>query len=265
MPFSKRSLPESWLVPRASFPCTALMTSRHFAQDSRFNLALHVKDDPAHVRVCRALLAACLPHDCAVPIYVSQVHGTHIHHAQLKDVTSLDQADLIVADGLITQTRNLPLVIMTADCLPIVMADQQSRALAIIHAGWRGLASGIIQKALFEFKQIGCAPEQIHIWIGAAISQERFEVGSDVLAAFLESDQLSDARVNAYFRAISSDKYLADLSGLACEILKQSGVPTQQIECAQICTFENTDFFSHRRDGAKADVFCGRMATIAWL
>jgi YfiH family protein len=247
---------------------------------------------------------------------VSQVHGTHIQHAQPEDLknagdatalyqtetpenglnqggsiqtknaenrdsTSVQrsfraapnaesgclqafQTDSIVADGLFTQTRNLPLVIMTADCLPIVMVDQQSRALAVIHAGWRGLAGGIVQKALAEFKQIGCAPEHLHIWIGAAISQARFEVGVDVLAAFLDSDHLPAARINAYFRAISSDKYVADLTGLACEMHIQSGVSASQIEYAQPCTFDNPDFFSHRRDGQR-DVFCGRMATIAWL
>ena len=140
---------------------------------------------------------------------------------------------------------------MTADCLPVLLTNQKENWVAAVHAGWRGLADGIIQKALVSRPKDGGA---VLAWLGPAISQKHFEVGEEIKQVFSQSD----TRFIEAFKPLSSAKYLADLYKLASIILKDAGA---QVYGGESCTFEQSDsFYSFRRDGV-----CGRMASLIWI
>jgi len=206
------------------------------------NLALHVGDDGENVRINRQRLKALcsLP---AEPTWLTQIHSNIVVNC---DEVSCE------ADASYTDQINQICVVMTADCLPILLCDKSGQQIAAVHAGWRGLLNNVIENSLARFHG---STNDIIAWLGPAIGKEVFEVGNEVYDAFVE-------RHNAaadFFRARENNKYLADMVGLAKLRLKLVGV--SGIYGGQYCTFsDEARFFSYRRDGV-----CGRMASLIWL
>jgi YfiH family protein len=213
-----------------------------------FNLGLHVQDDEVRVRRNRALLSDSLNLP-AEPQWLHQVHGT--------DVCRLTKNQLLeptqTADASWTDNPGTVIAVVTADCLPVVIANQAQTAVAVAHAGWRGLAAGVLTKVVDQF----AADEQLHAWLGPAIGPNAFEVGEDVLSAFT---QLNAQHRSAFKPGAAPGKYFADLYQIARAEL--SSVARITVTGGDHCTYsEASMFFSHRRDG----VGSGRMATLAWL
>lgn len=207
------------------------------------NLAGHVGDDPEGVAANRRLLReSCgLP---AEPAWLRQVHGTSV-------VDAASNAGVAEGDALTTHRSGIVCAVLTADCLPVVFASADGRAVAVAHAGWRGLSAGIIEATVAAMH---CAPADLLAWLGPAISQAAFEVGDEVRNQFVSSDP-GTAR---YFVANPRDRWQADLYGLARRRLARCGIAG--VYGGGHCTYgEPEAFFSYRRDGT-----CGRMATFVY-
>jgi purine-nucleoside/S-methyl-5'-thioadenosine phosphorylase / adenosine deaminase len=207
------------------------------------NLGDHVGDDPAAVAENRRLLRsrAGLP---AEPSWLAQVHGVAV--ADLDGAGSQGPAD-----AAITRRVGKVCAILTADCLPIVFTTDTGDGVAAAHAGWRGLAAGVIGATV---RAMAVPPERLIAWLGPAIGPAHFEVGAEVREAFLRTDSgAGDA-----FKATLTGKFMADLAMLARRQLKALGVT--RIYGGGDCTYAHTDrYFSHRRDGVT-----GRQATLIW-
>jgi YfiH family protein len=209
----------------------------------RFNLGSHVGDDPLAVAENRRILAreAGLP---AEPAWLAQVHGITV--ANLDAAGPYGAADAAIARGL-----GRVCAILTADCLPVVFATDTGDRVAAAHAGWRGMAAGVIGATVHA---MAVQPERLIAWLGPAIGPSHFEVGGEVRKAFLSADPgAGDA-----FGAIAGGKFMADLAMLARRQLKSLGV--DRIYGGGECTYARADrYFSHRRDGVT-----GRQATLVW-
>ena len=211
---------------------------------SSFNLATHVGDEPDIVAKNRDYLSniARLPES---PRWLNQVHGTHICESENWQL-NMD------ADAIISHHSNHVCAIMTADCLPLLLCNQQGDKVAAIHAGWRGLAAGIIEKTVAK---LNCRPDEILVWLGPAIGPSQFEVGIDVYEAFSSHSE------NAYraFEQTDVSHYLANIYLLATQRLNKLGISA--IFGGKECTAsDNQQFFSYRRDG-----ITGRMASLIWI
>lgn len=207
------------------------------------NLADHVGDDPKAVAENRQRLRqiAALPSE---PLWLQQTHSTRVINAD-------NWQPGIEADSIISVETNVVCAILTADCLPVCLFDKTTEKVAAIHAGWRGLANGIIEKTV---TRMTTTPSQIIAWLGPAIGPQQFEVGTDVYQAFTQSD----AQVSQAFILQNNGRYLADIYQLARQRLTQSGV--SQITGGEHCTVSDpASFYSYRRDGQT-----GRMATLIW-
>lgn len=202
------------------------------------NLATHVGDDPARVMDNRRLLAAQLP---AEPYWLEQTHSTRI-----VDANSGEQN----ADACFTELPDVVCTVMTADCLPLLLCDREGRYVAAVHAGWRGLAEGIIENSVRRFP---CQPGQLLAWLGPAIGPGAFEVGEEVRDIFVRQ-----AAEDEQAFVVSGDKYKADLYQLARLRLQRLGISA--IYAEDFCTYRQADdFYSYRRDGQT-----GRIATGIW-
>lgn len=217
-----------------------------------FNLGDHVGDDPAAVRENRGRLRAalCLPTE---PQWLRQVHGTDVVDAMPDGISREGDAVWTNAPGIVC-------AVLTADCLPVVLAAPDGSEIAVAHCGWRGLSAGILARTVERF---AASPATLRAWFGPAIGQAAFEVGAEVREAFLATAQDAGARerVAAAFGASGdvSGKYHADLHALAREALRALGV--RQVSGGGRCTVAEPEaFFSYRRDGVT-----GRMATLAWI
>ena len=207
-----------------------------------FNLGDHVGDQPQCVAANRAVLRALLP---AAPCWLQQVHGTLAVDAE-------NGPKPVVADAGFTHRRGRVCAVMTADCLPVLFCDRAGSVVAAAHAGWRGLAGGVLESTLAA---MAVAPGEVLAWLGPAIGPAAFEVGDEVRAAFVGG--IPDAA--AAFVPVSVGKWLADLYALARLRLQRAGVPS--IHGGEACTFSDpARYFSYRRDGVT-----GRMATLIWL
>ena len=174
------------------------------------NLGDHVQDDPAHVAANRNILKEQL--HGARPVFLKQVHGTQVMHLDLQTV------DGSVADACYTQTPKLACTIMVADCMPILLTDLGGTAVAAVHAGWRGLAHGVIENTVKTLcPQIGVSPNELLVWLGPCIGPNAFEVGDEVRQVFLEEN--ADAK-SCFKTSHRPNKYLADLPSLARMRLK---------------------------------------------
>lgn len=215
------------------------------------NLGTHVGDDAAHVAANRARLAAVLPSE---PAWLSQVHGVAVADAGTLGACVPD------ADASIAAQAGAVCVVMTADCLPVLFSSSDGLVVGAAHAGWRGLASGVLQRTVERMREQGAT--DILAWLGPAIGPQQFEVGHDVLQAFrdgarddAEREVLSDA-----FAAIAGKpgKYLADIYALARTMLLRDGVA--QVAGGEYCTVSDAaQFYSYRRDGVT-----GRQASLIW-
>lgn len=238
------------LIPEWPAPASirALMTTRHGGiskppYDS-LNLAEHVGDDPQSVRENRRLLAsaAYLP---SMPLWLDQLHGT-----QVVDCATAIGSNR--ADAVTTDRPQQVCVVMTADCLPVLLCNQAGTRVAAVHAGWRGLAAGVIEAALSHFDE---PADHVLAWLGPAIGPEAFEVGSDVRERFLQDDLCAAGA----FVAGRPGHWMADIYHLARIRLERAGVGF--IGGGNYCTVaDNTRFFSYRRDGVT-----GRMASLIWM
>lgn len=211
---------------------------------SSFNLAQHVGDDSDHVAQNRSMLKQqlALPEE---PQWLQQIHGTAL--------LDLDQqvADS-EADGSFATVTNKVCTVMTADCLPILMCSSAGDKVAALHAGWRGLAAGIIGKGVAA---MAVESAQLLVWLGPAIGPQNFEVGAEVYQAFVGQTP----GTGTAFESTREGHWRANLYQLARLQLSELGV--QQVYGGEFCTFEDTDqFYSYRRDGVT-----GRMATLIWL
>lgn len=208
------------------------------------NLGTHVGDTEHAVTHNRALLRQQLPSE---PVWLTQVHGTRVINADHPQTT-------IQADACIATRAGVVCAIMTADCTPVLLADSRGRVVGAAHAGWRGLASGVLETTVNAMRD--CGAEEILAWLGPGIGPQAFEVGEDVLDAFAHLQ--ADASV---FRAIADrpGKFLADLPALAKRAL--DGVGVTQVSGGEHCTVTDPKrFYSFRRERTT-----GRMASMIWL
>ncbi len=225
----------------------ALMTCRQGGKSAggyqSNNLGIYVGDEHAPDNRRALVETLKLPNE---PLWLKQVHGTACHYAAglKKEFQS---------DAVWTDVPGQVLAIQTADCLPVVFADKNASVVAAAHAGWRGLAGGVLENTLAAMP---VKPEQIHVWLGAAIGPCCFEVGDEVRSAFVdEHPEDSTAFVPA-----TGGKWMADLYQLARARLYRHGVTTVAGESA--CTScELQRYYSYRRDAG----LTGRMATLIWL
>jgi YfiH family protein len=207
------------------------------------NLGLHVGDDGDAVLRNRALLQAQLP---SAPVWLNQVHG-----AGVVDAAAVEGVP--DADASFTTRPGVVCAIMTADCLPVLFADRAGAVVGAAHAGWRGLANGVLQNTVARMRDAGAG--DITAWLGPAIGPQSFEVGTDVRAAFADADPAAAAA----FAAQPGGKYLADIFQLARLALAACGV--QQIGGGGFCTVGDAGrFYSYRRDR-----ITGRMASLVWI
>jgi YfiH family protein len=218
------------------------------------NVGLHTGDDHADVIANRQLLRAGLPGD---PVWLNQVHGAKVFDAdQLAPIASEGVVVPPDADAAVTTQQNRVLAIMTADCLPVVLASNDGRALGLAHAGWRGLAAGVLEQTMLALRDRSPESAGWRAWIGPAIGQPHFEVGADVYEAFVGQDEQTAA---FFAQKIPGQKWLADLPALARHRLYKAGVDS--IELSGHCTFSRPDlFYSYRRQART-----GRLVTVAWL
>ena len=228
-----------------------------------FNLGDHVGDAPAAVAANRARLAAVLD---ARPVFMQQVHG----HEVLRLVPGVP--DGAVADAAVTSAPGLACTVLVADCLPVLITDTQGRAVAAAHAGWRGLAGGVLEHTLASFRAAAVAePTQVAIkkqaieciaWLGPCIGPQAFEVGPEVRAAFVAAD----SGAGECFAAQPGGKYLADLPALARRRLAAAGVMRVYGNdgSADWCTVQQpARYHSYRRDQQRRGG-SGRMAACIW-
>lgn len=205
------------------------------------NLGAHVQDQAITVIRNRQLLNEFLPTE---PVWLNQVHGTHV-------IDAYSSMGIPNADAAFTRQSNVVCVTMTADCLPVLLCDQQGTAVAAIHAGWRSLCDGVIEQAV---EKMGVQSENLLAWLGPAIGPDAFEVGPEVRQLFIEKD----ADATRAFKP-HADKWLGNLYLIAVQRLNKIGVSA--IYGGGECTFSSPEqYFSFRRDG-----MTGRMATMIWL
>ena len=242
-----RPLPELWLQPRWSVPesVLAFVSTRDGgvskAPFHQFNLGLHVGDDPADVLTNRQRLIEALPAHMHLQ-WLEQVHGSQVVDAQADEVTRLGDAVYVDQPGLGG-------VVMSADCLPVFFASKSGKRVALAHAGWRGLAAGVLENTLARFPD---APADVSVFLGPAIGPCHFEVGPEVAQAFIDSAETEALakliREQAFRPSAEPGKYLADLYLLA--ILKLRAVGVEHIGGGTLCTYCDSDrFYSYRRDG----------------
>ena len=213
------------------------------------NLGLQTGDDLEHVHANRARLAARLP---GRPAWIAQVHG-----ADVVDAAAVQPGGpVLTGDASIATVPGVVCAVLTADCLPVLFADLGGKVAGAAHAGWRGLAAGVLGQTVAAMRAAGAG--EITAWLGPAIGPQAFEVGSDVLAAFegALSGQAADA-----FKPYPGrpGKYLADMNALARRMLARDGVT--RVHGGGRCTATEADwFYSYRRDGVT-----GRQASLIWL
>lgn len=246
-----------WIVPEWQAPSRvhAFCTTRNGGVATGVHASLDlggasVEDgdgDPAAVAENRARVAAFLP---ASPVWLRQVHGRDVVQVDDANVAALRAAPAR-ADAMVTRCHDVVLAVRAADCVPVLFAARESPVVGAAHAGWRGLASGVLEATVAAMQ---VPPASIVAWLGPAIGAQAFEVGADVVAAFC----VADARAPGHFTERANGKWLADLHALARQRLALAGVV--DVSAMDACTHTDAArFFSFRRDGAT-----GRMAALIW-
>jgi hypothetical protein len=214
-----------------------------------FNLGSHVGDDPITVEKNRNLLNTLIPSE---PVWLEQMHGTEVVLAEAAGCRSR-------ADACISRKNNAVCVVMTADCLPVLLCDESGSVVGAVHAGWRGLAAGVIEATAHA---MAVPSASLMAWLGPAIGPRTFEVGEEVREIFMNHDPAAEATFTPSPLTgegrDEGEKYLTDLYLLARQRLAALGVT--QIFGGGFCTHSDAErFFSYRRDGRT-----GRMATLIW-
>lgn len=274
-----------WILPDWPAPShvRAVMTTRaggvSQAPYDSFNPASHVGDDPAAVAENRRILREWLP---AEPLWLNQVHGTRVFEVSLPPLQRGAGGDLTTfpsltpeksppaplckggeitpeADASMTRLAGQVCAVLTADCLPVLFCDDKGTVVAAAHAGWRGLASGILEETV---KALNVEPGRILAWMGAAIGPDSFEVGPEVREAFIARHPLAGIAFRPALPGTLDEtprKWLADIAMLARIRLAAIGV--ERVYGGGACTFKDSRrFYSYRRDGRT-----GRMASLIWF
>ncbi len=253
-----------WLNPQWSAParvrarCTTRAGGVSVGAYASLNLGEHVGDAGAAVAANRATLGQALG---VRPVFLQQVHGTQVA------VLNAEVRDGVVADGCVSAQRGLACTIMVADCLPVLMTTRSGQAVGAAHAGWRGLAAGVLEATLAQLWRqsqlitggAGPQPQDTLVWLGPCIGPQAFEVGPEVRQAFVAQQP----QAAEFFVPHAPGKWLADLAALARLRLRSLGI--EQIHgndgSAAWCTVGQPQrFFSHRRDRVS-----GRLAACIWL
>ncbi len=242
------SWPKPWNV-------NALITTRRGGVSATpydsLNLALHVGDSEEAVLQNRKLMANAIGEDIDYQ-WLSQVHGNK--------VLTLDQGlvdESTQADAIYTRENNIACGVLTADCLSVFFCDEAGEEIAVAHAGWRGLASGVLEKTLDNFQ---AEPGTLLAYLAPVIGPCHFEVGEEVREAFLDidNDEISDQASILFLESDKPGKWMADLYAIAKIILASRGV--KNIYGEPLCTYcEFDQFYSFRRDGET-----GRFASLIW-
>jgi hypothetical protein len=244
----KVNILEHCLIPDWPAPANvrALQTTRtggvSAAPYDSLNLGGHVGDNPMAVARNRMSLNTLLPSE---PVWLEQVHGTVVANADLASCR-------VQADACIARHRASVCVVMTADCLPVLLCDTQGSVVGAAHAGWKGLAAGVIEATV---QAMEVAPQDMLAWLGPAISQPAFEVGDEVRTVFVDADP----QAAAAFIPGQNGKWFADIYVLAR--LRFNALGITRVYGGGHCTYsERERFFSYRRDGVT-----GRMGTFIWI
>lgn len=241
-----------WIEPQWPAPAgvRALITTRAGGVSggayAGFNLGMRSGDAIETVARNRAELRSWLP---AEPLWLRQVHGTTVVEADGRNGSP-------EADAALARRPGIVCAVLTADCLPVLLCDEQGSMVAAVHAGWRGLCSGVIEQTL---RAMDRRPAALLAYFGPAIGPAAYEVGAEVRAAFISAAHGDSAETAAAFAPGGPGKYYADLYALARLRLARSGV--QRIYGGGYCTYtERERFYSYRRDGVT-----GRMASLIWM
>lgn len=207
------------------------------------NLGAHVGDDEAAVSENRARLRGFVP---SAPLWLNQVHGVAVADGD-------DTIGVPTADAVVTRRPQRVCAVLTADCLPVLFCDDAGTVVAAAHAGWRGLAAGVLETAV---ARMGVPAGGVMAWLGPAIGPRAFEVGAEVRAAFVSDDA---AAASAFTPGQLDGKWMADLFELARLRLARIGV--RRVHGGGVCTYADAArFYSYRRDGVT-----GRFASMIWL
>lgn len=237
-------LPVKWPAPEHIHAgCTTRLGGVSRPPYDSFNLAMHVQDDPQCVSDNRRRLAAYLglPDE---PRWLQQVHGCEV---------STDDRVLETADACVTQTRGRVCVVMTADCLPLLMTDRKGTCVAAVHAGWKGLANNAISQTI---EKMPVATSQLLVWLGPAIGPQAFEVGEEVREEFLGQNA---SFADCFVTGKQPGKWLLNIYQLAR--LQLAACAVENIYGGSFCTYHDKQrFYSYRRDKTT-----GRMASLIWM
>ena len=256
---------EHWILPDWPAPpnVRAVQTTRAGGVSTgayaSLNLGDHVGDDPAAVAQNRALLRAKLP---AEPLWLKQVHGNVV-------VDAASASGVPYADAALARRAGTVCAVMTADCLPVLLCDEAGTVVGAAHAGWRGLAGGVVEATV---KAMKVEPERLLVWLGPAIGPAAFEVGEEVRQTFMahdpqaakafspvEAKHTQNSKLLTTHHSLLTNKWLADIFLLARQRLALLGVT--RVYGGGLCTYTDAErFYSYRRDQAS-----GRMATLIWL
>jgi len=244
---SESLLEMDWELPRgvhAAF--TTRIGGVSAAPWDSFNLAMHVGDDLSQVAANRARLRELLKLD-SEPAWLNQVHGVAVKNVDGAPFSPIP----ITADAAVASHAGAACVVMVADCVPVLFCPSDGQRVGAVHAGWRGLAEGVLERTV---EAMGVPASELAAWLGPAISQQHFEVGDEVRQTFVNADR---AAISC-FRMNARGRWQADLVGLARLRLASLGVTN--VSGGKWCTFADRErFFSHRRDGKG-----GRLAALIW-
>jgi len=242
------NLPDGWIAPDWPAPphVRAFITSRaggaSLGPYASFNVGDLTDDDPTAVAENKRRLAALVP---AAIRWLSQVHGPRVVHAN-------EVEGLVEADASFTFNEHVVCAVKIADCMPVLLADRAGTRVGIAHAGWRGLASGVVENSVAALQS---APDDLLAFLGPAIGPTAFEVGEEVREAFCDVD----AAAAIAFQSHRPGKWLADLFTLGRQRLARCGV--HAVYGGGACTYSSPErFYSHRRNPVT-----GRMAALIWL
>lgn len=245
----------------ANLPVAAHVSTRHGGVSPEpwrsLNFSVLRGDDPARVAENRRLLANALGIHADAIVTCQQVHGTGIAKVAVDDAG----AKFAGCDGMITDAIDLPLLLVFADCVPLVIYDPIHHALGVVHAGWRGTLNGAAPALLWAMQAAyDTQPSQVHVCVGPSIGPHSYEVGPEVVS--LAETRLPDpTAVFTYPNGVEHNAYF-NLWMANLQLLRAVGVASEQVEIAAIDTAQNTcDFFSHRAEAGR----CGLFAMVAWL
>jgi len=241
-----------WIVPDWPAPASvsAMSTTRHGGVSTgvyaSLNIGTHVGDAEKSVAENRRRL--CTELDLhKQPRWLKQTHSAEVSH-----LDGANPRQSTAADAAVTQSSDEVCIIMTADCLPVLFCEYSGQTVAAAHAGWRGMAAGILEATIAAMRT---PAEEILAWLGPAIGPEVYEVGDEVRAALVKEQPLAEQA----FESSSTGKWLCDLYLLASQRLRRAGI--RHIYGGGFCTYTDHErFFSYRRDGE-----CGRMANLIWI